>query len=199
MVMRVTIPVRIGGMVSVLSCCLDSRFAAVIGTTLGRLNMPDRRVAALPITSITPLPPKSKSKCKPKKRVRLPGFVTAATGLRRYTSAYVGCTVKRIAHLLFTYLPAKFNSSKCSIDGVQELWNGDAFLNDVHVNGAQNRVVRLITGEHIFDVTRVGLLPVVVFPPTLACIPARDLDERHESLLVQIVDLAIHISEIVRI
>jgi hypothetical protein len=38
--MRVTVPVEIGGMFSVLSCSLDSRFAAVMGTTLGRLNMP---------------------------------------------------------------------------------------------------------------------------------------------------------------
>jgi hypothetical protein len=42
--MRVTIPVRIAGIVSVLGDSLDSRFTAVIGTTLGRLNMPDRRL-----------------------------------------------------------------------------------------------------------------------------------------------------------
>jgi hypothetical protein len=42
--MRVTIPVRIAGIVSVLGDSLDSRFAAVIGTTLGYLNMPDRRL-----------------------------------------------------------------------------------------------------------------------------------------------------------
>jgi hypothetical protein len=34
-----TISVRIGGSVSFLSDSLDTRFAAVIGTTLGRLNM----------------------------------------------------------------------------------------------------------------------------------------------------------------
>src|SRR5947207_2455492 len=42
--MRVTIPVRIAGIVSVLGDSLESRFAAVIGTTLGCLNMPDPRL-----------------------------------------------------------------------------------------------------------------------------------------------------------
>jgi hypothetical protein len=42
--MRVTIAIGIAGIVSVLGDSLDSRFAAVIGTTLGCLNMPDRRL-----------------------------------------------------------------------------------------------------------------------------------------------------------
>src|SRR5581483_6991281 len=39
------------------------------------------------------------------------------------------------------------------INGVEELRNCDAFLNDIEVDGAQNRIVRLVTGEYVLDVT----------------------------------------------
>jgi hypothetical protein len=45
-------------------------------------------VAALPITSITPLPQKSKSKCQPKNSSDCLDSLLQATGLRRHTSAY---------------------------------------------------------------------------------------------------------------
>ena len=39
-----TVPGRLGGIVSSFGCCLEWSLAAVIGTTLGCLNMPDPRL-----------------------------------------------------------------------------------------------------------------------------------------------------------
>jgi hypothetical protein len=80
--MRVTIPVRIAGIVSVPGDSLDSRFAAVMGTTLGYLNMPDRRLMpgandSAPFAHAAPLPEQVRLHVHAVVAVHAPGAVDA--------------------------------------------------------------------------------------------------------------------------
>src|ERR1039458_913256 len=67
------------------------------------------------------------------------------------------------------------------------------------MHGTVETVICLVTAPDILNVTAVGLRPVVILHPTRRDIPPRHLDDRYESLGVQIFNLPVHELEIVRV
>ena len=89
--------------------------------------------------------------------------------------------------------------SRTRADRGQVIVRADRLADDVEVDRAEHGVVGLVARPDVLDEPRVGIGPGVVLLPAEAGVAPRDLDERHEALLVQVVDLAIDVAEVGRV
>src|SRR5690606_38357063 len=80
-----------------------------------------------------------------------------------------------------------------------KLARGNGHACPIKVDRAEDADVRLIPAEDVLDIAHVGFRPGVVSLPGSNGIAARHLDKGYKALLVQIVNLAIHVLEIGRV
>src|SRR6476660_761972 len=73
---------------------------------------------------------------------------------------------------------------------------GNRILINVEVDGAEYHVVGLIARPHILDVPSIGVRPGMIFLLYLPSVAPRNLNERNEALLVQVVNFPVQIMEV---
>src|SRR5215471_917941 len=73
---------------------------------------------------------------------------------------------------------------------------GDRILVNVEMDRAEYHVVGLITRPHVLDIPSIRVRPGVIFLPYLSGVAPRNLNERNEALLVQVVNLPVQIMEV---